>query len=39
MLNSKTCKKVSLSSHALQEIKNEVALADLGYWQKVCFLC
>lgn len=37
MLSSHTCKKVALSSHALQESKKEVALADLGYWQKFCF--
>lgn len=40
MLSSQTCKKVALSSHALQERKKEVALAGLGYWQKFCFpLC
>lgn len=38
MLSSKTCTKMPLSSHALQERKKEVALADLGYWQKFFFL-
>lgn len=38
MLGSKTCKKMPLFPHALQERKKEVALADLGYWQTFFFL-